>query len=106
MSPDQLEIPYDYISVQRVAVTPALRSRWDVIVFPPVGRSAAAIVAGMPRWGNPLPWKTTPPTPNLGTIDSTHHMRPGPGGAGGAKPRGLVGAGGPPLRGHGPAGAP
>ena len=28
-------------------------------------------------WGNPLPWKTTPLTPNLGKIDSTDDMRPG-----------------------------
>ena len=53
MALDQLELPYDYISVQTVAATPALRARWDVIVFPPVGRTAPPpIVAGMPRWGN------------------------------------------------------
>jgi hypothetical protein len=33
-------------------------------------------------WGNPLPWKTTPETPNLGRIDSTDDMRPGLGFAG------------------------
>jgi hypothetical protein len=31
----------------------------------------------MPMWGNPIPWKTTDLTPNLGKIDSTDDMRPG-----------------------------
>jgi hypothetical protein len=94
MALDQLKLPYDYVSVQTVAATPALRTRWDVIVFPPVGRSAAAIVAGMPRWGNPLPWKTTPLTPNLGKIDSTDDMRPGLGAAGVQNLREFVAGGG------------
>ena len=46
-------------------------------MFPPVGRGAQQIVAGMPMWRNPLPWKTTPLTPNIGKIDSTDDMRPG-----------------------------
>jgi hypothetical protein len=33
-------------------------------------------------YGNPLPWKTTPLTPNLGRIDETEDMRPGLGWAG------------------------
>jgi hypothetical protein len=28
-------------------------------------------------WGNPLPWQTTPLTPNLGKLDATEDMRPG-----------------------------
>jgi Zinc carboxypeptidase len=94
MALDRLKVPYDYISVQTVAATPALRARWDVIVFPPVGRAAAAIVAGMPRWGNALPWKTTPLTPNLGRIDSTDDMRPGLGAAGVQNLREFAAAGG------------
>jgi hypothetical protein len=31
----------------------------------------------MPMYGNPIPWKTTTLTPNLGKIDSTDDMRPG-----------------------------
>jgi hypothetical protein len=41
------------------------------------------IVTGMPTaWGEPMPWKTTPETPNLGKIDSTDDQRPGLGYAG------------------------
>jgi hypothetical protein len=74
---DRLKIPYDYISTQVVAKEASLISRWDVLVFPPVGRGAQQIVSGMPMWRNPLPWKTTPLTPNIGKIDSTDDMRPG-----------------------------
>ncbi len=77
MAFDQRKIPYEYISTQVVARRRTLRSRYDVIVFPPDRHRAAADVAGMPMWGNPIPWKTTALTPNLGKIDSTDDMRPG-----------------------------
>jgi hypothetical protein len=74
---DQLKIPFSYISTQDVAKDAELRSKYDVIIFAPVGRGTEAIINGMPMWGNPLPWKTTTLTPNLGKIDSTDDMRPG-----------------------------
>jgi hypothetical protein len=74
---DQLQVPYAYISTQDVARDGELNSKYDVIVFGPVDSGPGAIVAGMPMWGNPLPWKTTALTPNLGKIDSTDDMRPG-----------------------------
>lgn len=77
---DNLKIPYDYISTQEVARNDALNSKYDVILFPPVGRFAdpLMIVNGLPLdWGNPLPWKNTPETPNLGKNDATDDMRPG-----------------------------
>ena len=74
---DQLGVPFSYISTQDVARDADLRGKYDVIVFAPVGRGASAIINGMPMWGNPIPWKTTLLTPNLGKIDSTEDMRPG-----------------------------
>ncbi|HTL05707.1 MAG TPA: M14 family zinc carboxypeptidase [Gemmatimonadales bacterium] len=74
---DFLKIPYDYISTQDAAAIADLKSRWDVILFPPAGGSPQAIVSGMPMWRNPLPWKNTPETPNLGTWAQTDDMRPG-----------------------------
>jgi hypothetical protein len=78
---DLLGVPYDYISTQTVSRTPDLHAKYDVILFPPVGffSSPTAVVNGLPSaWGNPLPWKTTPETPNLvGKNDSTDDMRPG-----------------------------
>ena len=56
-----------------------------MILFPPVGffSSPTAIVNGLSTaWGNPLPWKSTPETPNLGKTDSTDDLRPGLGWSG------------------------
>jgi hypothetical protein len=81
---DRLGVPYDYISTQKVGVTPDLRSKYDVIVFAPGGGrgNPQSIVNGMPMYGNPLPWKVTAQTPNLAHTDETDDMRPGMGYAG------------------------
>src|SRR5579883_365796 len=75
---DKLGVPYDYISTQTVSNEDDLRSKYDVILFAPVGNARTAqIIQGMPMWGNALPWKKTDITPNLGRVDSTDDMRPG-----------------------------
>jgi hypothetical protein len=76
---DRLKIPYDYFSTQLPAKSEDLRSKYDVIVFGPGAArgNVATIVQGMPMYGNPLPWKTTALTPNIGKNDSTDDMRPG-----------------------------
>jgi hypothetical protein len=80
---DQLQIPFTYLSAQTVAREENLRSTYDVIVFAPVGdTSTQQIVDGLPMWGNPLPWRTTSLTPNLGKLDETEDLRPGLGEAG------------------------
>jgi hypothetical protein len=80
---DQLGVPYTYISTQDAAATKDLNAKFDVIVFAPLGGySAQTIIAGIPLTGNPLPWKTTAETPNLGTFASTDDIRPGLGLAG------------------------
>lgn len=84
MALDQMRVPYTYISTQQVAREDDLRSKYDVILFPPVGRGdPMTIVNGLPMsWGNPLPWKNTPETPNIGKEDSTDDIRPGLGWSG------------------------
>lgn len=80
---DKYGVPYDYISTQDVAKDSKLREKYDVIVFAPVGRAnPQQIISGMPMFGNPLPWKVTPLTPNLGKTDETDDMRPGLGWSG------------------------
>jgi hypothetical protein len=93
---DQMQIPYDYISTQAVVRIGDLRSKYDVILFPPVGRGdPMAVVNGLPTdWGNPLPWKNTPETPNIGKNDSTEDMRPGLGWDGLARLQDFVKQGG------------
>jgi hypothetical protein len=79
---DQMQVPYDYISTQDVAKDADLNRKYDVIVFAPVGRGINAIISGLPMYGNPLPWKKTDLTPNLGGFAATDDMRPGLGWAG------------------------
>src|SRR6185503_12871379 len=50
-----------------------LKSKYDVILFPPIGRANAQIVInGAPMYGNPIPWKTTELTPNIGKEGLMH----------------------------------
>jgi len=77
---DQLRIPYSYISDHLIRDTADLRARFDVIVFPPARGGAARLVHGLPMRGEPIPWKATELTPNLGTSpDTTDDMRGGMG---------------------------
>jgi len=95
---DNLKIPYDYISTQTVGRNDDLNAKYDVILFPPVGfnSSSTTIINGTATgWGNPLPWKNTPETPNLvGKNDSTDDMRPGLGWEGVAHLQSFVAKGG------------
>jgi len=71
-------VPYDYISTQTAEKEADLRAKYDVIIFAPVGHATPqAIIDGLPRWNNPMPWEKTALTPNLGRIDSTPDVRPG-----------------------------
>jgi hypothetical protein len=75
---DTAGVPFNYISTQTAAAQPDLRSKYDVIIFAPVGRSSAIeILNGIPMWNNPMPWQKSELTPNLGAIDSTPDIRPG-----------------------------
>jgi hypothetical protein len=95
---DNLYVPYEYISTQNVAKIDDLKAKYDVILFPPIGYTASltAIIEGIPTaWGNPLPWKNTPETPNLvGKNDSTADIRPGLGWEGVAHLQAFVSKGG------------
>ena len=68
---DRLKIPYDYISTQTVSkdAGPAVASTTSSSSRRAFAGIAQTIVGGMPMYGNPLPWKTTALTPNLGKID-------------------------------------
>jgi hypothetical protein len=91
---DNLHVPYTYISTQTVAAESDLRSKYDVILFAPVGRSSQLILSGIPMWGNAMPWQKSDLTPNLGLIDSTPDIRPGLGEIGLAHLRDFIQKGG------------
>ena len=79
---DQMGVPFDYISTQDVAKDPDLNKKYDVIVFGPGNGNLNGVIQGRPMYGNPIPWKKTELTPNLGGFASTDDIRPGLGWAG------------------------
>lgn len=72
---DEYGIPYDYISVHDVRDNPRLRQRYDVILFGP-SSSPLQVVNGL-QGSEPMPWKRTDFTPNVGRQASTDDMRGG-----------------------------
>ncbi|HEY2164375.1 MAG TPA: hypothetical protein VGH04_10305, partial [Gemmatimonadaceae bacterium] len=72
-------VPFDYISIQDLKKIPDLNSKYDVIIFGPGGGAGRAVIEGMPMWRNPVPWRVTELTPNLGKMTETDDIRPGMG---------------------------
>lgn len=91
---DQHQIPYTYISTQEVANDDNLNAKYDVILFPPGGGNPLAIVQGLPMWRNPMPWKPSEVTPNIGDYAQTDDIRPGLGWRGLANLEAFVRRGG------------
>jgi hypothetical protein len=57
-----------------------LRAKYDVIVFPHVGGNAQSMVNGIPKTGaDPVPYKKSELTPNLGVQDQADDIRGGMG---------------------------
>lgn len=73
---DELEIPYDYISIHEIRDNPRLRDTYDVILFGPMRGNALSIVDGL-TGDKPVPWKKSDLTPNIGRQTSTDDMRGG-----------------------------
>jgi hypothetical protein len=73
---DEYGVPYDYISVHDVRDNPRLSEKYDVIVFGPSVDDALSIVRGV-TGPDPMPWKATKVTPNIGRQASTDDMRGG-----------------------------
>jgi hypothetical protein len=74
---DYYKIPYTYFA-DKLLRDDHLRSKYDVIVFPTVGGTAQSMLNGV--GGNqPIPYKKTETTPNLGVEDSSDDIRGGMG---------------------------
>lgn len=77
---DRLKIPFDYIADQKLKSMSNLRSKYDVIIFGPTPGTSQRLVNGIPMRGDPIPWKASDVTPNLGNSpDTTDDMRGGMG---------------------------
>ncbi|MCX6549590.1 MAG: hypothetical protein NTY02_01040, partial [Acidobacteria bacterium] len=76
---DYYGVPYTYFGDIKLR-EPNLRAKYDVIVFPHVGGTPQSQVNGIPKTGNdPVPYKKSELTPNLGVQDQADDIRGGMG---------------------------
>jgi hypothetical protein len=73
---DDAAVPYEYVSTDAIGETDDLKARWDVLIMAPGWGDVTRIVQGA-RSNQPIAWKTTEITPNLGRIDATDDMTAG-----------------------------
>jgi hypothetical protein len=75
---DKLGIPYAYIPLQEIRDTEDLKSKYDVIIFPPAGMMGKSqrVVNGI-GGAEPIPYKKSEKYPNLGTPDARDDIRGG-----------------------------
>ena len=73
---DLYGVPFEYISVHDVRDEPNLRDRFDVILFGPSSANALGIIEGL-QGDEPVPWRASEITPNIGRQASTDDMRGG-----------------------------
>src|SRR6266478_1445747 len=77
---DYLKIPFEYISDQKLRQISDLRAKYDVIILGPTPGNSQRVINGLPMRGDPMPWKASDITPNLGSSpDTTDDMRGGMG---------------------------
>ena len=75
---DQFKVPYTYFGDTKLREG-NLRAKYDVIVFPHVGGTPQSQVNGIPMTGDPIPYKASELTPNLGVQDAADDIRGGMG---------------------------
>ncbi len=76
---DTFGVPYAYFADQKLREG-NLRAKYDVIIYPHVGGSAQSHVNGIAKTGpDPVPYKKSDLTPNLGVLDQSDDIRGGMG---------------------------
>jgi hypothetical protein len=76
---DTYGVPYTYFSDQKLR-DGNLRSKYDVIIYPHVGGNSQSHLTGIPKTGpDPVPYKKSEMTPNLGALDQSDDIRGGMG---------------------------
>jgi Zinc carboxypeptidase len=76
---DYYGVPYTYFSDQKLREG-NLRAKYDVIIYPHVGGTSQSHLNGIPKNGaDPIPYKKSDLTPNLGALDQSDDIRGGMG---------------------------
>lgn len=76
---DKLGIPYSYISLQDVRDTKNLKSKYDVIIFPPAMLFKVQRIVNGISGSNPLPWKKSKKYLHIGSPYACEDIRGGMG---------------------------
>ncbi len=91
---DHYGVPYTYFADIKVREG-NLRKKYDVLIYPTVNGTVSDAVNGVPLNGNdPIPYKKSDVTPNLGVLDQADDIRGGLGVDGIAELKKFVEAGG------------
>lgn len=91
---DHYGVPYKYFADQKLREGD-LRAKYDVIIYPDVAGTSQSILRGIPKVGpDPIPYKKSTLTPNLGALDESDDIRGGIGAEGLAELAKFVEAGG------------
>jgi hypothetical protein len=90
---DHYRVPYAYLGEDKLR-RPDLKASYDVIILPHIGGTPQEQVNGIPMIGEPIPYKRSSLTPNLGVLDATDDVRGGMGLDGVANLAAFVKAGG------------
>jgi hypothetical protein len=91
---DHYGVPYTYFADQKLREG-NLRSKYDVILFPHTGGTLQNMLNGLPMTGtDPIPYRKSELTPNLGAVDQSDDIRGGMGLEGLAELEKFVRAGG------------
>jgi hypothetical protein len=73
---DHYGVPYKYFADQKLREG-NLRAKYDVIIYPDVAGSSQSLLRGIPKVGDPIPYKKSALTPNLGALDESDDIRGG-----------------------------
>jgi hypothetical protein len=91
---DYYKVPYTYFADQKLR-DGNLRAKYDVIIYPHTGANLQQSLTGIPMAGtDPIPYKKSELTPNLGALDQSDDIRGGMGLDGLAELEKFVKAGG------------
>jgi hypothetical protein len=74
---DHYGVPYKYFADQKLREG-NLRAKYDVIIYPDVAGTSQSLLRGIPKVGpDPIPYKKSSLTPNLGALDESDDIRGG-----------------------------
>jgi hypothetical protein len=76
LSLEHAGVPFSYVNDQHFK-NPGFFDRFDVVIYPHVSSNLNTLINGRMTSGPAVPWKRSPETPDLGSVDQTDDVRLG-----------------------------